>query len=96
MAYPFAAFVTGYLAERGFDRRYLSSLVAMIAGMAVLFLGGVLWLSYLASGPGSRVGLVAGLETGLYPFIVRDLIEISIASGVLPVVWRLTDSHPHS
>src|SRR6478735_7960690 len=25
MSYPFAAFVAGYLAERGFDRRYLTS-----------------------------------------------------------------------
>src|ERR671924_179337 len=28
MAYPLAAFVTGYLAERGFDRRYLTSVLA--------------------------------------------------------------------
>ena len=34
MAYPFAAFVTGALAERGFDRRYLTSVLAMLAGLA--------------------------------------------------------------
>src|SRR5438874_12344532 len=28
MSYPFAAFVTGMLAERGFERRYLSSVLA--------------------------------------------------------------------
>ena len=32
MSYPLAAFVTGYLAERGFDRRYVTSLIAMAAG----------------------------------------------------------------
>ena len=90
MAYPLAAFVTGALAERGFDRRYFSSLVAMIAGMSVLFLGGVLWLAFFAPGPGGRVGLVTALETGLYPFVVQDLIEVSLASAVLPVLWRLT------
>src|SRR5437773_1551381 len=30
MSYPFAAFLTGWLAERGFDRRYLSAVVAML------------------------------------------------------------------
>ena len=89
MAYPLAAFITGALAERGFDRRYLTSFLAMVAGLAVLFLGGVLWLGYFASGPSGRVGLIAALETGLYPFVVQDLLELSIASGVLPVMWRL-------
>src|SRR5687768_10215847 len=33
MSYPFAAYVTGSLAERGFDRRYLTSVLAMFAGL---------------------------------------------------------------
>src|ERR671935_525677 len=33
MSYPFAAFVTGALAERGFDRRYVTSALAMAAGL---------------------------------------------------------------
>src|SRR5215218_10494992 len=37
MSYPFAAFVTGALAERGFDRSYRTSLLAMAAGLAVVF-----------------------------------------------------------
>src|SRR5437868_10990542 len=45
MSYPFAAFVTGYLAERGFDRRYFTFVLAMIAGLAVVFAGGVAWLA---------------------------------------------------
>src|SRR5919106_1574516 len=46
MAYPFAAFVTGWLAERGFDRRYMTSVAAMAAGLALIFAGGVLWLAF--------------------------------------------------
>ena len=45
MAYPFAAFVAGWLAERGFDRRYLTAVLAMGAGLLVVFAGGVLWLA---------------------------------------------------
>src|SRR5262245_12883603 len=41
LAYPVAAFVTGWLAERGWDRRYLTSLASMLAGLAIIFAGGV-------------------------------------------------------
>ena len=88
LAYPIAAFVTGYLAERGFDRRYLSSLVAMAAGLCMLFAGGVTWLAFFAVVPGGPVGLAVALQTGLYPFIGQDLLEIGVASAVLPAAWR--------
>ena len=89
MAYPIAAFVTGWLAERGFDRRYLTSVVAMLAGLTTLFAGGVLWLAFFASGAGNPVGLQAALATGLYPFILPDLAKVACASLVLPGVWKL-------
>jgi biotin transport system substrate-specific component len=89
LAYPIAAFVAGALAERGFDRRYFTSVLGMIAGLGTLFLGGVLWLAFFAIGPGGSVGLTAALETGLYPFVVQDLVEVCIAGGVLPVVWKV-------
>jgi biotin transport system substrate-specific component len=92
LAYPVAAFVTGYLAERGFDRRYLTSLVAMLAGLLTLFAGGVTWLAFFAAAPAGPIGLSAALATGLYPFIMADLIKVGVASGVLPIVWRFLAS----
>ena len=41
MSYPFAALVAGYFAERGFDRRYATSVLAMTAGLSVVFAFGV-------------------------------------------------------
>src|SRR5215204_1352828 len=38
MSYPIAAFVAGFLAERGFDRRYLTSLAATVLPAAWRFL----------------------------------------------------------
>jgi biotin transport system substrate-specific component len=81
MAYPIAAFVTGLLAERGFDRRYLTSIVAMFVGLSLVFAGGVLWLSRL-------VGLDTALATGLYPFVLVDVIKIVAAGLVLPTAWK--------
>src|SRR3979411_2320276 len=37
MAYPFAAFTAGWLAQRGFDRRYATAVIAMVCGLAVVF-----------------------------------------------------------
>src|SRR5207249_6264791 len=52
MAYPFAAFVAGWLAERGFDRRYLTAVIAMTCGLAVVFAGGICWLALFAQPTG--------------------------------------------
>jgi biotin transport system substrate-specific component len=82
MAFPVAAFVTGWLAEHGFDRRYLTSLVAMSAGLATILAGGVLWLSM-------TLGVFAALAAGLYPFVLVDAIKIAASAAVMPAAWRL-------
>jgi biotin transport system substrate-specific component len=86
MSYPFAAFLTGWLAERGFDRRYLSALFAMMCGLVVVFTGGVSWLMIGAS----RLGLSAALAAGFYPFVVPDFAKLLVASGVMPALWKIT------
>ena len=87
MSYPFAAFLTGWLAERCLDRRYLTSVLVMAAGLAVIFTFGVSWLAWLARPV--PTGLSAALATGLYPFLPMDLVKIAIAAGVLPTAWLL-------
>jgi biotin transport system substrate-specific component len=85
MAYPFAAFLTGWLAERGFDRRYPTSVAAMTAGLTVIFAGGLAWLAWFAAP--KAVGLSAALALGLYPFIAVDIVKILLAAAVLPSMW---------
>jgi biotin transport system substrate-specific component len=81
MAYPIAAFVTGLLAERGMDRRYFTSILAMSIGLSVIFLGGVLWIARFST-------LQTALATGLYPFILVDVIKVVAAGLVLPTAWK--------
>lgn len=81
MAYPLAAFVTGLLAERGLDRRYLTSIFAMAVGLSVIFAGGVAWLA-------NGVGISGALAVGLYPFVVVDVIKVVAAGLVLPSAWK--------
>jgi biotin transport system substrate-specific component len=91
LAYPFAAFVTGTLAARGFDRRYVTSIVAMMAGLFVIYGLGVLWLGVGATtvGTGSPMGLRAAFAAGVAPFVVYDVMKIVFAAGVMPGLWRL-------
>jgi biotin transport system substrate-specific component len=86
LSYPFAAFLTGYLAERGLDRRYLTSVIAMASGLAVVFAFGVSWLAFFAQP--APLGLDPALRTGLYPFVPADIFKILIAATILPTTWR--------
>jgi biotin transport system substrate-specific component len=86
LAYPAAAFVSGWLAERGLDRRYATAVLAMAAGLAVVFAGGVSWLALVVQ-PGRGVG--AAMSAGFTPFIAPDLAKLLLAAGVMPALWRL-------
>ena len=87
MSFPFAAFVAGFLAERGFDRRYPTALLAMLCGLAVVFAGGLLWLTIAFRPP---VGFSAALAAGFLPFIVPDLLKLLLAAAVMPGLWKIT------
>ena len=86
MAYPFAAFAAGWLAERGFDRRYVTAVIAMIAGLAVVFAGGLSWLAFFAR---PALGAAGAIRVGFTPFIVADLLKLLVAAGVMPSLWWL-------
>ena len=90
MAYPAAAFLTGSLAERGFDRRYVTSVMAMLAGLILIYVAGATWLGLFArSGSGAGIGIGAAVLTGVSPFVVPDLVKLAVAAGLVPVLWRL-------
>ena len=56
-----AAFV-GYLAERGWDRNLLTTLAAMVAGTALIFIFGYVWLAHL-------IGFQKAFQFGVLPFM---------------------------
>ena len=87
MSYPIAAFVVGYLAERGLDRRYVTAFLAMLAGLTVIYASGVMWLGLFVGRP--AVGLATAIALGVYPFVVADLMKLLAAASILPGLWRL-------
>jgi biotin transport system substrate-specific component len=96
LSYPIAALLVGYLAERGFDRRYVTSVLAMATGLFVIYASGVTWLGVFAVEPAqtTAIGLQAALTAGVYPFFVADLLKLVAAAGILPGFWRLIGRTP--
>lgn len=82
LGFLLAAVVTGWLAERGWDRRLLPTLTMLTLGMAVIYLPGVLWLGTLL-GWDQPI-----LAWGVYPFLLGDALKIALAAATLPLVWR--------
>ena len=82
-SYPLAAFLTGYLAERGWDRRFPTAAAAMALGSLVILLCGWAWLARFTPTP------TAAYEMGVRPFIVGDLLKIALAAATLPAGWVL-------
>ena len=78
-----AAYLTGFLAQRGWDKRVDTTILAMILGNLVIYTFGLLWLCRLM-GISKSV-----LSAGLLPFIIGDLLKILLAAVLLPTGWKL-------
>jgi len=83
-----AAYVVGALAERGWDRRPVTTMLAMILGSAAMYACGLAWLSCLDNLLGKPLG-GGVLAVGLYPFLVGDVLKIVLATILLPSGWRI-------
>jgi biotin transport system substrate-specific component len=84
VAFLLASALVGWLAERGWDRRILTSIAAMIAGTVLIYVIGVTWLAIAID-----VDLAQALTFGLYPFLPGDIVKLLVAAGLLPLGWRL-------
>lgn len=78
-----AAFITGLLAGRKWDQRITTVIPTMIAGDAIIFTFGLLWLHH-ATG----MSWALTFKNGFTPFILGEFLKIAIASTALPSVWR--------
>jgi len=87
-----AAALVGALAERGWDRSVVRTLLANTAGTAMIFVPGVLWLAFfLGGGKGldPAAALVAAWTAGALPFLAGAAAKIALAAAVMPFAWRL-------
>lgn len=78
-----AAYVVGMLAEKGWDRRISTTILAMMLGNIIIYTFGMFGLMAF-TGPNKTV-----LIAGLYPFIVGDCLKIALAAMILPAGWKI-------
>jgi biotin transport system substrate-specific component len=84
ISFPFVAALTGWLAERRWDRRFSSAIGAMLTGNVLIYLVGLPWLAAVL-----HTNLEKTLEYGLYPFVSGDIFKLYLAGALLPSSWRL-------
>jgi biotin transport system substrate-specific component len=75
-----AAYLVGFLAERGMDRSWGRAVLTFSLGNAVIFALGLAWLSRWVS---SEQLLVAGF----WPFLPGEAVKVLLAAASLPVAW---------
>jgi biotin transport system substrate-specific component len=83
-----AAWVVGYLAERGKDRTIDSALPAFLAASTIIYVFGVTWLLVSVA---SISTLGQALTVGFFPFVIGDAVKILAAALLLPAAWKIVD-----
>jgi biotin transport system substrate-specific component len=82
-----AAGLVGYLAERGWAANPVRLMAASLAGAAILYVPGLLWLVQFT-------GVEKVLALGLYPFLLGDAIKAVLAALALPGARALIGERP--
>lgn len=88
IGYLLAAAACGWLAERGWSRGTVTTALAMIAGNALIYAFGLLWLGTLL-GWDKPI-----LAWGLTPFLPGDLLKIALGAVLFPAAWRFLKLSP--
>lgn len=81
ISFPIAAALTGWLAARGWDRRFLTTVASMALATLVIYLIGATWLAFF-------IGPVNAIVKGVLPFLLGDAIKIALAAVALPGGWQ--------
>ena len=83
------AYIVGSLAERGWDRRPTTTILAMVLGNLGLYVCGLTWLFCLVHVFARSLGGRGVLAIGLYPFLAGDAVKIALAAILLPAGWKI-------
>ena len=82
LAYPFVAFLAGYIFERG-TRTFARAAIAGLAAEILLFVGGLSWLHLFTH------SLAKAAYLGLYWFVAAEVMKVMFAAAIA-VRWRRT------
>ncbi len=88
LGFVLAAALTGWLAERGWDRKVWTTAAAMFLGNVVLYVPGIVWLAVFYMGGGAAEPWSKAIATGLVPFLLGDGLKLALAAAAMPLAWR--------
>jgi biotin transport system substrate-specific component len=80
LAYPFVAWLAGFIMERG-RKSFARAAMGGLLGEIVLFAGGLTWLAVLTH------SVVQAFRWGLYWFLFAEVIKVMMAAGIA-ARWR--------
>jgi biotin transport system substrate-specific component len=81
IAFPIAAFVTGWLFDRGLWQGFAARALAILIGSLVVLAGGAVWLQHF-------VGWNAAFALGVTPFLIGDFAKTLVAAAAAPWVRK--------
>ena len=89
VGYPVAAFIVGFLVERGWGRNPFKLAAAMFGGEVAIYAFGLPWLAFYipAEEMLDRSRLAVVYDWGLEDFIIGDTIKLALAALGVPLAW---------
>ena len=85
--FVFAAFLIGYLAEKGWTVKPTSSFFSCFAATTLILVLGTLYLAAFS------VGFNEALIMGFYPFLVGDVVKSAICAGLITGIRKISYSN---
>ena len=82
--FVFAAFLIGYLAEKGWTVKPTSSFFSCFAATTLILVLGTLYLAAFS------VGFNEALIMGFYPFLVGDVVKSAICAGLITGIRKIS------
>lgn len=82
LSYPFAAWVAGFVSERGWGNTITRAIAGMLLSLAVIYLGGWSWLAILTD---ARTAFTSGVA----PFLLADIVKVALGAALLPKAQRV-------
>ncbi len=85
LGFVFAAWAMGAMAERGWDRHFLTACITFILGHGIILSAGWLWLTLA-----QPLDATQALSAGVVVHVPSAVLKSALAAVALPAAWRLT------
>ena len=91
-----ASYFVGYLAEKNYDKNFITSLITIFIGTIIIFIPGLIWLGFwfdqyhpeLSQQINLGEGYKYAFKFGLLVFKFTEPVKIALAACITPLIWH--------